>query len=102
LLLKRHCLALANLKFIQLAKLSGFEITFFFVWLDSLELAKNRVASRVRKGGHNIREDVIERRHWKGIKNFLKYAQEADNGIYMIIQAQNSFWLQSVLKVKRK
>jgi predicted ABC-type ATPase len=70
---------LAYLKFIQLAKISGFEITFFFVWLDSFELAQNRVASRVRKGGHNIPDDVIERRYWKGMRNFSKYAQEADN-----------------------
>lgn len=42
------------IKFIQMAKLAGFKITFFFVWLDSVELAKNRVASRVRKGGHSI------------------------------------------------
>ncbi len=70
---------LSYLKFIRLAKMSGFEITFFFVWLDSFELAKNRVASRVRKGGHNIPDDVIERRYLKGIANFSKYAQEADN-----------------------
>ena len=59
--------------------MSGFEITFFFVWLDSFELAINRVASRVKKGGHNIPDDVIERRYWKGIGNFSKYAQEADS-----------------------
>jgi predicted ABC-type ATPase len=70
---------LAYLKFIRLAKLTGFEIIFFFVWLDSFELAKNRVASRVNKGGHNIPDEVIERRYWKGIRNFSKYAQEADN-----------------------
>ncbi len=27
-----------------------------------------------RKGGHNIPEEVIERRYKKGIKNFSKYA----------------------------
>ena len=70
---------LAYLKFIHLAKISGFEITFFFAWLDSFELAINRVASRVKKGGHNIPDDVIERRYWKEIGNFSKYAQEADS-----------------------
>ena len=61
-----------------MAKMSGFEITFFFVWIDSFELAKNRVALSVRKGGHNISDDVIKRRYWKGIANFSKYAQEAE------------------------
>ena len=69
---------LTNLKFIQLAKMSGFDIILFFVWLDTFELAKKRVAERVRKGGHNIPGNVIERRYWKGIKNFSKYAEEAD------------------------
>ena len=69
---------LTNLKFIQLAKMSGFDIILFFVWLDTFELAKKRVAERVRKGGHNIPGNVIERRYWKEIKNFSKYAEEAD------------------------
>ena len=69
----------AYLKFIHLARLSGYEITFFFVWLDSIELAKERVAARVKKGGHNISNEVIERRYAKGIKNFSKYSQEADS-----------------------
>ncbi|HET7115185.1 MAG TPA: zeta toxin family protein [Hanamia sp.] len=70
---------LAYLNFIRLAKLSGFDITFFFVWLISFHLAKSRVAARVRKGGHHIPDNIIERRYRKGIKNFSKYAQEADS-----------------------
>jgi predicted ABC-type ATPase len=69
---------LAYLKFIQQARLGGYDIVFFFVWLDSKELAKERVASRVTKGGHNIPADVIERRYAKGIKNFTKYSEESD------------------------
>lgn len=70
---------LAYLKFIRLAKQKEFKIILFFVWLDSFDLAQNRVAIRVKKGGHNIPNEVIERRYWKGIRNFSKYAQETDN-----------------------
>ena len=70
---------LAYLKLIRLARLTGYEITFFFVWLNSMELARERVASRVTKGGHNIPDNIIERRYLKGIKNFLKYSEEADD-----------------------
>jgi predicted ABC-type ATPase len=59
--------------------MAGFEITLFFIWLDSFELAKSRVASRVRKGGHSISDDVVERRYQKGIANFSKYAEKSDN-----------------------
>jgi predicted ABC-type ATPase len=70
---------LSYLKLIKGAKQKGYGITFFFVYLDSVELAKNRVALRVSKGGHNIPEDVIERRYAKGLLNFSKYAVLADD-----------------------
>lgn len=70
---------LSYLKFLRQAKMLGYEITLFFVWLNSFELAIERVASRVNKGGHNIPKDVIERRYAKGINNFNRYAPEADS-----------------------
>ena len=72
---------LSGLSFQQIikhAKQKGFGITFFFIFLDSIELAKSRVALRVSKGGHNIPADVITRRYTKGLKNFSKYALLAD------------------------
>ena len=70
---------LTYLKFIQSAKLKGYDVTLFFIWLNNFELAKKRVVARVNKGGHNIPEDVIERRYAKGIKNFSKYLAEVDD-----------------------
>ncbi|MES2774492.1 MAG: zeta toxin family protein [Bacteroidota bacterium] len=70
---------LAYLKFLREAKLADYRVTFFYVWLHSFELAINRVARRVSKGGHNIPTDVIERRYTKGIQNFNKYAALADD-----------------------
>ena len=70
---------LAYLRFLSEAKLAGYTVTFFYVWLESFELAINRVALRVSKGGHNIPQDVIERRYFKGIENFKKYATLANN-----------------------
>jgi predicted ABC-type ATPase len=65
---------LSYLKLIKDAKAVGYEIIFFFVYLNNVELAKNRVAIRVSKGGHDISADVIERRYFKGIRNLKKYA----------------------------
>jgi predicted ABC-type ATPase len=67
------------LRFIKLAKLAGYNIILFFIWLENFQLAKSRVAERVRKGGHNIPGDVIERRYKKGIENFSKYASQAND-----------------------
>jgi len=70
---------LSYLKLIKIAKEKGYEVTLFFVYLSSIELAKKRVLLRVSRGGHNIPENVIERRYDKGLRNFLKYASLADD-----------------------
>lgn len=50
----------------------GFEFHLVFLWLESPELAIERVKERVRVGGHNIPEDVIYRRYFKGLRNFFR------------------------------
>jgi predicted ABC-type ATPase len=67
------------LKVIEKAKRHGFAVTLFFIYLEDYLLAKERVALRVSKGGHNIPAEIIERRYFKGIKNFKKYADVVDD-----------------------
>ena len=54
---------------IELAKKKGYKITLLFFWLNDVKLAIERVATRVSEGGHNIPEDVIIRRYFKGLAN---------------------------------
>ena len=53
------------------AKEAGYNVTLLFFWLQTVELAKKRVAKRVLEGGHNIETEVIERRYLKGIRNLF-------------------------------
>ena len=53
------------------AKEKGYTTTLLFFWLQNVELAKERVKMRVQEGGHNIEDDVIERRYYKGIQNLF-------------------------------
>jgi predicted ABC-type ATPase len=53
------------------AKDIGFKVNLLYFWLLSPEFAKQRVALRVRMGGHNIPPEVIERRYYRGINNLL-------------------------------
>ena len=69
---------LSHLKLIQKAKQAGYTVILFFVYLDSYQLARERVNFRVRKGGHNITSDVIERRLKKGLLNFIHYTAVVD------------------------
>lgn len=67
-------------KTIQIAKANGYFVTLIFFWLDSIDLAKDRVQRRVAEGGHNIDPPVIERRYVSGIKNlFNLYSEEVDS-----------------------
>jgi predicted ABC-type ATPase len=60
-------------------KKNGYEFHLFFLWLPSPELAIERVAGRVAMGGHNIPEEVIRRRYYKGVQNFFElYQKRAD------------------------
>jgi predicted ABC-type ATPase len=56
---------------IKEANAHGYEVTLLFFWLDSVELAIERVKTRVAEGGHDIPEKVIRRRYYAGIKNLF-------------------------------
>lgn len=50
---------------------SGYHFHLIYLWLKNFELAVERVRARVRAGGHDIPEDVIERRYQRGYQNFF-------------------------------
>ncbi|CAJ2377109.1 MAG: Zeta toxin family protein [Arenicellales bacterium IbO2] len=58
----------------------GYHVALHFLSLQTPEDAIERVASRVRLGGHNIPPDVIRRRFHAGLENLRKiYAQCVDS-----------------------
>jgi len=67
-------------KLITEAQKLGYVVTLLYFWLESPQLAVERVAQRVREGGHNIHSDVIYRRYSAGIKNLFDiYIPICDN-----------------------
>ncbi|MEE3463960.1 Predicted ABC-type ATPase [Bacteroidales bacterium WCE2008] len=60
------------LKMVQKAQEAGYNVTVLFFWLNSQELAIERVKARVLAGGHNIPEDVIRRRYIAGLRYFFE------------------------------
>jgi predicted ABC-type ATPase len=57
---------------VKFAKENNYSVTLLFFWLQNIELAKDRVKVRVAEGGHNIPDEVIERRYLHGIKNLFE------------------------------
>jgi predicted ABC-type ATPase len=73
---------------IKQAQTKGYFVTLIYFWLDSPELAVERVKERVLQGGHNIPEDIINRRYLNGLKNLSKiYMPNCD--FWMIVDNSN-------------
>ena len=67
------------IRLIQNAKANGFEVTMFYVGLGDYRLNIERVANRVKNGGHHIPTEDIIRRHRTSIQNLLDQMQLIDN-----------------------
>jgi predicted ABC-type ATPase len=65
--------------FIKQAKGMGYTINLIFYWLESVELAIERVEIRVAEGGHNIPIDTIIRRYYAGLRNFVNLYKDIVN-----------------------
>jgi len=50
---------------------SGYHVQLVFLWLPSADFAVERVADRVRAGGHNVPEETVRRRYRAGLRNFF-------------------------------
>jgi len=71
---------LGYLRQIEQWRTQGYFVSLFFLSLPDVETAIDRVALRVRQGGHDIAETVIRRRYVSGLKNFhLHYQQAVDD-----------------------
>jgi len=57
--------------YIKQAKQYGYIVNLIYYWLDSPELAIERVKNRVTEGGHDVPKETIIRRYYAGMKNFI-------------------------------
>ena len=63
-------------------KAEGWRVEMMYLALQSIEVAKYRVAERVRHGGHGIPPEDIERRFYRSMENFLNdYAFLVDRAV---------------------
>ncbi len=59
------------LKTAKMAQAAGYTVTLLYFWLNSPEMAIERVRARVEAGGHNIPEETIRRRYQVSIYYFF-------------------------------
>lgn len=93
---------------IRKAKELGYTVVLLFFWLPTPEMAIERVARRVREGGHNIPTEVIYRRYWSGLQNFFTiFAPIVDSWMFyenadstIILADEENIYENLFLKVK--
>lgn len=56
---------------VKRARVDGYHIVLLYFWLNTVDLAIERVKSRVIEGGHNVARDVIKRRYQTGLVNLF-------------------------------
>lgn len=54
------------------AQEKGYNVSLLFFWLESPEVACERVKKRVSEGGHDIPVKTIFRRYWLGLENLFR------------------------------
>lgn len=52
-------------------KAQGYQINLFFLWVADVRLSIQRIADRVRRGGHHVPSDIVRRRFARGIANLF-------------------------------
>lgn len=59
----------AKVEFLREAVESGYEVTLFFIGLESPELSAKRVSARVKAGGHDVPTDKLMARYARTLDN---------------------------------
>jgi len=98
----------------------GYHVRLFYIGLDTASESLARIRNRVRRGGHDIPEDDVERRfagRWEAISKVLPYCDEAefydnDNGLVKVAEYRNGElrtvgkhrpkWLQELTEYMRE
>ena len=61
-----------HINFLKQAKLRGYQIHLFFLWIPSEKLALQRIKDRVAEGGHDVPAEDVRRRFIRSINNFFQ------------------------------
>jgi len=76
-------------------KENDYTIHLYYVKVDSVDIAKDRVAQRVKKGGHNIDEKMIERRFKESLENLEKVIPLCDK-VFEFDNSKNEMELKKI------
>ena len=93
------------IKLVDQVKEKGYKVHLFYVGVNSPEIAKERIAGRVKKGGHDIPNETVEKRYYESIDNLkiilpkVDLAEIYDNSkFYTLAIIKNESIIKSQIK----
>ncbi len=78
--------------FLKRQRQRGYLIHLVFIWLESADLAVQRVSARVQSGGHTVPTEDVIRRYRRGLENFFR--------IYMPLADTWTIWDNSTSTIQ--
>ena len=77
------------------------EIILIYIWVSSLDICKERIIERVKKGGHPVPYRIIKARYTKSLDNYLnRYLPLCDNSyVLRMTLSQSLFSLKLMVKL---
>ena len=78
-------------KFIENVKEKNYQITIIFLFAESPEILIERIAERVKKGGHFVPDEDVRRRFIRGKNNFREIYKHLADSWSLIYNAEGRF-----------
>ena len=78
-------------KFIENFKDEHYKVQIIFLFADSPEILIERIAERVKKGGHFVSDEDVRRRFFRGKENFWQIYKDLADSWSLIYNSEGTF-----------
>ncbi len=79
-------------KFIERLQKQDYQITIVFLFVESSEILIERIAERVKKGGHFVPDEDVRRRFVRGKQNFWNVYKDLVDSWSLIYNSESTFY----------
>lgn len=79
-------------KFIGSVRNQNYQITIIFLFAESPEILIERIAERVKKGGHFVPDEDVKRRFVRGKQNFWNVYKDLADSWTLIYNSEGTFY----------
>lgn len=79
-------------KFLKSLKGESYQITIVFLFAESPEILIERIAERVKKGGHFVPDEDVKRRFVRGKRNFCSIYTDLADSWSLIYNSEGTFY----------